>query len=317
MPEYTQLRINSSSSSESQISTIIAKSLVMFFDWGFVDSGAFNSVSISATDIRGSDRSKLKLVHDPNYTQGRVWQTFHNNLVSESGTTVGSPIQISGVFVGSTFYSALSGDYTLDYPNGRVIFDSAIPTGSVVKMAYSYKNITIVDSQDVPFLRELQGNWNDLTDKQYNQSKSGEWSVNGERRLQLPVIAFETSVLVDRSPYELGSYRNLIDDTTKVHIFAESETEAKNLSDIVADQFPRTLFLLDIDRIAKSGDYPINYDGSKNDNFKTYPQLIGTDSNTMYRLKRIYIKDSQITASQWLGPEFYYRVTRLKSEIVH
>lgn len=315
MPEYTQLRINKIS--DTQISSIIAYSLVMFFDWGFVDAGAFNSVSIGGTDIRGSDRSRLKLVHDPNYTNGQVWQTFHNNLVAESGTSVGSPIQISGLFIGSTFHSALSGTYTIDYPNGRVIFNSAIPTGSIVKMAYSYKNVTIINSQDVPFLRDLQGNWNDLTDRQYNQSKSGEWSVNGERRLQLPVIAFETSVLVDRSPYELGSFKNLIDDTTKVHVIAESDTEAKNLSDIIADQFPRTLFLLDIDRIAKSGEYPIGPDGSKNTNFKTYPQLVGTDQNTMYRLKRIYIKDSQVTASQWLGPECYYRVTRLKSEIVH
>lgn len=315
MPEYTQLRITNPS--ESQLSTIIGKSLVMFFDWGFVDAGAFNSVSIGGTDIRGSDRSRLKLVHDPNYTQGQVWQTFHNNLVYESGTTVGSPVQISGLFIGSTFHSALSGTYTIDYPNGRVIFNTAIPTGSVVKMAYSYKNFTIVESQDVPYLRDMQGNWNDLTGRQYNQAASGEWSVNGERRLQLPVIAFEASVVSDRAPYELGSYKNRVEDVTKVHVFAESDTEAKNITDIIADQYPRTIFLLDIDRIAKSGDYPIGYDGSKNSRLKTYPQLVGTDQNTMYRLKRIDILDSQITASQWLGPECYYRVTRLKSEIIH
>lgn len=315
MAEYTQLRINNFA--ESELSNIVAKSYVMFFDWGFVDAGAFNNITVGATDIRSSDRSKLKLTKDPNYTDGQVWQGFHNNWCPESGTSVNEPIQISGLFIGNTFSSALSGTYKIDYPNGRVIFNSAIPTGSTVKMAYSYKNVTVVDSSDVPFIRDLHFNWNDLTDTQYNQRGSGEWSVNGERRLQLPVVAFEASVVVERDPYELGSYKNRVSDTTKVHIIAESDYEAKKLSDIIANQFPRTLFLIDIDTLAKSGEYPIGYDGTKNTNFKTYPQLVGTDANTMYRLKKIDILDSQVTASQWIRPECYYRVVRLNSEIIH
>ena len=53
---------------------------------------------------------------------------------------------ISGVYVDDTFYSSsTTGTYShkIDYFNGRVIFDNAIPSGSKVQAEHGYKYIVV------------------------------------------------------------------------------------------------------------------------------------------------------------------------------
>lgn len=316
MPEYTSLRIDNYN--KTQLSKTISTSLMMFLDWGFVDAGAYNNVRIATTDIRGSDRSKLRLVKDPNYTDGQVWETFHNNLVYESGVSVNTPINISGVYINGTFSPLTSsGNYYVDYPRGRVVFNTAQSTSSVIKMEYSYKNVIFLESKNVLFLREIQFNPFDLTNKQFNQPASGDWSLLGDHRINLPMVAIEGSKSVGRSPYELGSFRNVVSDSTHIHIIAEDDEQCKHLADIIGDQYPRTIFLLDLDMIAKSGDYPLDYRGSKVANLKTYPQLVGTEEDKRYRLNKLDIVDANIVDSRWISFDCYKRTVKLDLEIIH
>lgn len=128
--------------------------------------------------------SRLRLVDDPRYTNGQVWATFHPNLVWESGS-------ISGVYVGNTLYPpTTTGTYAhhVDYPNGVVRFDMAIPTGSVVDLPYSYKYVTVTQADGLPWFEELQSRTRSDGDFAVG---SGQYEILPENRLALPIIGIE------------------------------------------------------------------------------------------------------------------------------
>ena len=70
---------------DSTVSSIIQDNLIEFFDWAIMDIGGFNNVSVPQTDVYGGDRHKLRLVNDPRYTSGQVWEAFRGNWVWQSG----------------------------------------------------------------------------------------------------------------------------------------------------------------------------------------------------------------------------------------
>ena len=125
---------NLSNAQDVTLSNILLDNLIAFYDWGFLDRGSFYNIKIPQSGIYGGDRHKLRLVDDPNYNDGQVWEGYRKNWVWESGinATTTQPTSISGVFVDGTFYATgnLSKPFYVDYPNGRVVFDSAIATTS-------------------------------------------------------------------------------------------------------------------------------------------------------------------------------------------
>ena len=121
---------NLSNAQDATLSNILLDNFIAFYDWGFLDRGSFYSIQIPQSGIYGGDRHKLRSADDPNYTDGQVWEGYRQNWVWESGidATTEQPIAISGVFVDSTFYATgnVSKPFYIDYPNGRVVFDTAI-----------------------------------------------------------------------------------------------------------------------------------------------------------------------------------------------
>ena len=102
-----------------------------FYDWGFLDAGQFYNIHIPQSGIYGGDRHKLRVASTPNYASGKVWEGYRQNWVWESGIdgTTEQPTTISGVFVDDTFYATgnTTKPFYVDYPNGRVVFDNALP----------------------------------------------------------------------------------------------------------------------------------------------------------------------------------------------
>ncbi len=266
--------------SDTDISQLLAASYIMFLDWGLVNIGAFSNVTLSDANINAANRSLLRLGNDPDYNTGQVWETFHSNIVWESGiSTVTQPISISGIYIGSTFYplsSSTSGTYAynIDYNLGRVVFNSAIATTSSVKMEYSYKKWTVVEAKDHPYLKEIQFNSFDPNNNGFSQSGSGEYDKHPATRLQLPLIGVEVTPHQECEPHELGNYVQRIDTDIIFHIIGETDSDVKRMVNILTRQKEGATFLLDMDAIARSGMFPVRYDGTLNTNPKTYPQLV-------------------------------------------
>ena len=89
--------------------------------------------------------------------------------------TGGSPIEISGVYIDSTLQA--TGDATYghhyNYPLGRVVFDTAIPTTSTVQLEYSYRNVQTYIADQAPWWDELQYNSMRVDDSTFSQSLIG------------------------------------------------------------------------------------------------------------------------------------------------
>ena len=93
---------------------------------------------------------------DSRFSSGQAWEGFRKNWIWQSGVTYSpNPLVgdddsnpgVSGVYVNDSYYSASTvGAYAhyIDHFNGRVVFDSPIPTGSKVQAEFSYKWVNVV-----------------------------------------------------------------------------------------------------------------------------------------------------------------------------
>ena len=156
---------------DSTISLLTQDNIIEFFDWGILNAGGFFNIEIPTSGLYAGEKHKLRLVDDPRYTKGQVWEGFRSNWVWQSGlSTIEQPNTIikikpdastypnlsnypgvSGIFLDDGNFdgflpaSGVGGyKYHIDYPNGRVVFDSAISTGATDTAEFSHKWVDVV-----------------------------------------------------------------------------------------------------------------------------------------------------------------------------
>jgi len=79
---------------DSTLVNDIKENVISFFDWGLLKKDNYINVSIPSSGIYGGNEHQLRLVDDPRYTAGQVWEGFRSNWVWESGltSTDGAPL---------------------------------------------------------------------------------------------------------------------------------------------------------------------------------------------------------------------------------
>ena len=77
MPKYTTLK-GLTKYGETTLTSHMEDGAVTFFNWGLLEAGAFFNVKIPSSGIYGGDSHRLRLVDDPNYTKGQVWEGFRS-----------------------------------------------------------------------------------------------------------------------------------------------------------------------------------------------------------------------------------------------
>lgn len=310
---YTTLK-GFSSMADVDYQNIIQQNLINFFDWGFLDKGAFTNVRLSVADIRGSDRSKLYLVKDPNYTDGTVWSTFRENLVWESGLSCATqPIAISGVYINGAFKTPTTSGYQhyVDYVNGRVIFTNPIPLNSIVKMEYSYKNIKFTNLNAIPIINEAQSYSYDLTKSDYG-NQSGDYGVLGRSRIQFPIVAIEMPSAKYR-PLEIGNSSQFLDFDVLFNVISEDDETARKISTFISLQKDTTIFLFDLSMMAASGTFPLDYRGTPISGALTYPSLVADSVNGGYRFSKLYFGKTNLSGPNRVGT-IYHSTVRITTE---
>ena len=318
MATFTDLR-GLDSFAEPSLDQRLKSNIPMFFDWGFVDKGAFLSVRIAASGQYSDSRAALKNVTDPRFTNGKVWESVRKNWVWESGISqTTQPISISGVYVNNTFYpSNTSGAYahTVDYPNGRVIFNNPIATSSNVKAEYSYKFIHFFDAAKFDWIKQVQF-YSMRGDKSQNSNRgSGEWSPSPEQRIQLPAVAMEISNRTTYEPYALGTGAKYAYKDIVFHIIAEDDSTAAKIADIISSQEEKTIYLYDEFLLSRSGVQPLNINGSINSGAKTYKQLVEPVEDGGFRWRKTRFTNSTSQVSQDYG-NIWIRQVRMTTETV-
>jgi hypothetical protein len=197
---------------------------------------------------------------------------------------------VSGVYVDSTFYpSSGVGTYAhhINHPLGRVVFDTPIPTTSEVTCEYSYKHINVVKVDGLNWFQEIQKNSDRSENSNFN-SGSGDYAILADNRYQTPAIGIELGGLRRGTPFQIGGGQ-IIKTDFYFHCIAEDGYTRDTLVDIVSLQNLHNMRAFDLNKIANSGDFPLDYRGVPNSGAMLYPELIGTYEGTNIRLTDLNI----------------------------
>ena len=304
-----------SNAQDSTLSNILLDNFIALYDWGFLDRGQFYNIEIPESGIYGGDKHKLRLSEDPNYLDGQVWEGYRKNWVWESGisATTEQPISISGVFVDNTFYATgnVTKPFYIDYPNGRVVFDTAITSTSTVQLEYSHKWVQIVPAQGVPWFRKIQQR-SFRNEEDFQVSSSGGWVQLGQTRIQLPAVAIEVIPARSMQGYQLGGGQWINSDIV-FYVISENHWECTNLMDSILYQNDRTVHLFNPTAVAISGVLPYNYRNELNENAipsGLYPNMIDD-----FYYNRCWISESRGSEISQLSPDLYVGSTRCSTQV--
>lgn len=298
---------------DSSISNVLLDNFISFYDWGFLDKGGYYNNNIPSSGMYGGTKTTLKALQDPNYTQGQVWQAHRPNWVWETGVAVGSPINISGVFVTGVFRSTTNTQqpYTIDYVNGRVVFDTPINIKSNVKIEYSSKWLNVVPTKGIPWFREIQQG-SHRANGQFEYYASGDWATLGQTRLPLPTLAIDVVPIVNTKPFQLGGGQ-WVHNSVVFHVIAENFWECQNILDKIIYQNDRTISLYNPDEVVRSGVAPLDINNNKTAAALPsglYPNLVNN-----FKYLSCHIMDSKMSGEiTQLSPDLYIGTARCVAE---
>jgi len=275
MPIWTQLKLPGQIGS-AQLTDQLQTNLTAFLDWALLGIGGFLNVTLDNTAPFGGNPSTLRLSDDFRYPKGMVWDGFKTNWVWETNTDYNpQPIQISGIYINNTFYpTGVNAAYNIDYPDGRIFFNSPIATNSVVQVEYSYKYFNIYPAS-VQWFQQLTERTFRIDDPQFNQYGSGIWSTFPVSRAQLPAIVIEPVPRRTWLGKGLGGGQWIYTDVL-FHVFAEDPYTRNNMVDILTYQNEKKFFFFDKNITAQSGAFPLSPSGFLVNPNSTYPNLVNS-----------------------------------------
>lgn len=300
--------------SEDLLLNIVEANFKTYFDWAFLNLGAWFDAEVGEYTINSStvQQAQLLAVADEAYLDGQVWQGIRKDWVFESGchpTT--NPIQISGLTVDGAFHSYPGGDFVINYPEGRVIFDAPVSIGATVLMDYSYRNVQVYRASDAPWFSELQYNTFNNSDPDIQRMEDGNWSIAGNHRIQLPAIIIDPIARSNSSPYELGSRGLVISQDIGFHVIAETKNERNKLLDIIRLQQGITLDMYDTNLVAQAEKFPLGPNLDKNFAGEMYPDLV-----LNYHYRKCFLRMVNLYEIQSLGPNLHQGLARATVEII-
>jgi len=296
----------------------IENNLKWYLDWAFLGIGGWSNITIPTSGAFGGTFDRMRLVNDPSYTNGQVWETARKDWVWETGTAwTGSeaPVQISGVYIDSTLYG--TGDATYghhyDYALGRVVFDTAIATNSTVQIEHSYRNVQVYIADQAPWWDELQYNSLRVDDTTFSSTGSGAWGILSNHRVQMPSIIIETVPRRRFTPYQLGDTSQFVRQDVLFHIVAESRWWRNQLVDIVSLQKDNQIWLFNSDTLIDSGVYPLDYRGMKVNSPLNYDDIVETPA---YRYVLSRFLDMNVTEMESYNARLHEGTVRATLEMV-
>ena len=311
---YTRLNKHVSQVGETLLTSQIESNMKSYLDWGLLGIGSFSNVSIPTSGAFGGTFDKLRLVDDPSYSQGQIWEAARKDWVWETGVYYDTqPVQMSGVTVNGTFYG--TGDATYghhyNYPLGRVVFNSAIPENSNVQLNYSYRNVQTYIADQAPSWDEIQYGSLRVDDSTLYDSGSGNWQILANNRVQLPAVVIEATSRRQFRPYEMGTVGNFVYTDVLFHIISESRWWRNQLVDIISLEKDRSIWLYDNNLVASATGYPLDYRGMVLPDAPMYPNLVEA-----YRFKMARFYGMNVTEMQSPTARLHRGTVRATFEIV-
>jgi len=302
--------------SQELLLNILESNFKTFFDWSFLQIGGwFDAVIPNSGTIYGSTNPFYKLipVDDPSYNNGSVWQGIRKDWVWETGACFnsGNPINISGIYLNNTFIPYSSGNFTIDYPQGRIILDESVSIKSNIKINYSYRYVQTYRSNENPWFNIIQYSSFQNDNPDIKQNSAGDWSIAGNHRIQLPAIVIESIPRSRSRPFEVGNNNLLLEQDIAFYVLAENKNDRNKILDILRLQQDLTFWLYDTNKLAQDDKYPLNYNGDLKNNPLMYPDIVD-----QYPWRKCWIKNISLFELDSVTPNLHRGLARATVEIV-
>tara|TARA_Y100001973_G_C5204790_1_gene340630 strand:+ start:2017 stop:2973 length:957 start_codon:yes stop_codon:yes gene_type:complete len=312
--DYTRLNKHVTQIGKTLLTSQLESNLKTYLDWGLLGVGAFSNVSIPTSGAYGGTFDKLRLVNDPSYTLGQVWEGPRKDWVWETGIYYDTqPNNLTGINVDGIFYG--TGDATYghhyNYPLGRVVFNSAIPQTSNVQLKYSYRNVQTYIADQAPWWDQLQYDSLRVDDPSIYDIGSGNWQILSNHRVQLPAVVVEAVPRRTFQPYEMGTVGNFVYQDVLFHILSESRWWRNQLIDVISLEKDRTIWLYDNNEVANVTGYPLDHRGMRNSSALMYPDLVNS-----YNFKMARYYNMAVTEMSSPNSRFHRGTVRATFEIV-
>jgi len=289
--------------------------------WSMLNIGGFENVLKSqASGLYGGHPAILRLADDPRYTSGQVWEGIRSDWVWETGISYGvQPQFCSGVYVDDSFKTTATevGAYAhhIDFPRGRVVFDTPISTTADVRADYSFRIPTIGNAKEPWFQELLYGSLK--VHRSDFPSTSGSHSQLPESRRSMPTVGVELSNRIRYVPYQLGGGQALLQDIL-LYVLAENKEERDKLLDIFANQNNKVIWLPDRGLMKANTQFPVDIDvqGRPVTNPMQYPDIIAPTGNGGFRNGNIMFHNTQSEIMQTTNDWLYRGVVRFTCEAI-
>lgn len=244
----------------------IETNIISYFDYEFLDNGAYFNVALDTSGDYNSNLSSLAKVSDQ---RGFTYWAGPKNWVYESGADNSGVYAPAQIYVNGSGYSL----GTINYKDGYVY---NIPiSASGVKARYSYKWISFVSARKTGIGRKLTTN-----PIQYS-------GINPEIELSLPLVSVDVSPINQVIDYGLSADRiKKLQYDVKFTIISTSDSDIKRISDILVNQRNSYIDSFDPTVVKNSGEFPLTKNGIINSG-KSHSQLV-----ELYPWNSIYILDA-------------------------
>jgi hypothetical protein len=254
-----------------------------FLDWNLLNNGAYGIYLYDSESWYDDDESRLHLVPDERYEEGRVWEGAGRQWVWQSGVSLSSgaidPFRVSGVYVEGNFYPITSlgiNRHHVDYLNGRIIFDEPKNAADDIRAEYTRQSIHVGFADDPGFrVMMLNAVEEFLTDS----STSG--TPAREHQIWLPSIFIEVSTGEQRG-LQLGGGQ-IKTRYVVFHIFADTPSDRNLLMDWVDYQSRSTFWMADLNNIT----FPFDEYGDIVSGVTNWPNMVSA-----YPWRRLRVIDS-------------------------
>lgn len=301
--------------SDDFLLNILESNFKNYFDWAFLCIGSWFDSNIDEYNFYSSSNqhSMLVPVADESYNDGQVWQSIRKDWVWETGIDFNStsPIPITGLYIDDIYHSNDGASYTINYPEGRVVFDSAQSTTSSIKLNYSYRNIQTYRSNESPWLNIIQYGSFNTASQDITRTEDGDWSIGANHRVQLPAIVIESVPRSRSRPYELGNDNLLIEQDIAFYVLAENKNDRNKILDILRLQQDSTIWLYNTNDLAKDDKYPLDHNGNLKSNPLMYPNIVD-----LYPWRKCWIKNVSLFELDSINPNFHQGLVKATIEII-
>lgn len=287
----------------------LESNMKLYMDWSLLKIGAYYNITLPTSGYYGGDFSVLRPFTDQYYSSGTVWQGIRKDWVWETGVcrpAEEQPIQISGVYVNGTLTTS---GYHINYPMGRVVFDS--PVTGTVRVEHSFRWVQTLIADNAPWWKEIQYQSFRPDESQWSALGSGVWSIGAEHRIQLPAIIIEAVPRRRARGRELGHNALRVQQDVLCHILTEDRWSRNQLIDILANSYNATIQLINTSTVRASGAFPLNEKGSVANTGSNYSYLVDNFPYTP-----CWFADISTSEIETLHPQLHAGSVRMTCEVI-